>query len=248
MSGHNKWSTIKRKKGAADAKRSKIFSRISKEITIAVKEGGGTDPDMNPRLRTAIINAKGVNMPKDAINRALSKGEAGTENYSEVTFEATASGGVALYIECLTDNNLRTVSNVRSLISKRGGTLGKNGSLNYLFDRKGIFTIPIGNHNIEELELDLIDAGLEDIEEAGDHLIVTTALEDFGNMHKKLEELNIEPENQELQRIPNIRKTVDVDTAKKVLKLIEAIEDDDDVQNVFHDMEMTEEIESALEE
>lgn len=248
MSGHSKWSTIKRKKGAADAKRSKIFSRIAKEITIAVKEGGGSDPEMNPRLRSAIQNAKGVNMPKDNIQRALSKGEGGSENYFELTFEGTAQGGVAIFIECLTDNNLRTVSSVRSIFNKRGGTLGKNGSLSFLFERKGIFTIPIGNRNMEELELELIDAGLEDIEETEDHLILTTALEDFGSMQKKLEELKIEPENAELQRIPNSRKTVDVDNAKKVLKLIEMLEDDDDVQNVFHDLEMTEELEKAMEE
>jgi YebC/PmpR family DNA-binding regulatory protein len=248
MSGHNKWSTIKRKKGALDAKRSKIFSRISKEITIAVKEGGSSDPDFNPRLRTAIINAKGANMPKDAINRALSKGEAGTENYSEVTFEGTAQAGVAIFIECLTDNNLRTVSNIRSIFNKRGGTLGKNGSLSYLFERKGIFSIPVGTHNIEELELELIDAGLQEIELDEDRLILTTALEDFGNMQKKLEELKIEVESSELQRIPNTRKVVDLDSAKKLLKLVEMLEDDDDVQNVFHDLEMTDELEKALEE
>jgi YebC/PmpR family DNA-binding regulatory protein len=248
MSGHSKWSTIKRKKGAADAKRSKIFSRISKEITIAVKEGGGPDPEMNPRLRSAIINAKGANMSKDVIQRALSKGEGGAENYVEVTFEGTAQGGVALFIECLTDNNLRTVSSIRSIFNKKGGTLGKNGSLHFLFERKGIFTIPVGNHNIDELELELIDAGLEDIEETEDRLILTTALEDFGKMQKKLEELNIEAESSELQRIPNSRKVVDIDSAKKVLKLIEMLEDDDDVQNVFHDLEMTEELEKALEE
>jgi len=248
MSGHSKWSTIKRKKGAADAKRSKIFSRISKEITISVKEGGGSDPEMNPRLRSAIQNAKGANMPKDVIQRALSKGEVGTENYAEVTFEGTAQGGVALYIECLTDNNLRTVSTIRSIFNKRGGTLGKNGSLHFLFERKGIFTVPIGSHNIEELELELIDAGLEDIEETEDRLILTTALEDFGKMQKKLEELKIEAESSELQRIPNSRKVVDIDSAKKVLKLIEMLEEDDDVQNVFHDLEMTEELEKALNE
>lgn len=248
MSGHNKWSTIKRKKGAADAKRSKIFSRISKEITIAVKEGGGTDPDMNPRLRLAIQNAKGVNMPKDNIQRAISKAESGGENYQEVTFEGTGAGGVAIFVECLTDNNQRTVASVRSAFNKRGGHLGKNGSLSFLFDRKGIFNIPCGSYDIEELELELIDAGLEEVEEAEDHLIVYTALEDFGNMQKKLEELNIEPESSELQRIPNARKTVDVETAKKALKLIEMLEDDDDVQNVFHDLEMTDELEEALAE
>jgi len=248
MSGHSKWSTIKRKKGAADAKRSKIFSRISKEITIAVKEGGNTDPDMNPRLRSAIQNAKGVNMPKDVISRAISKGEGGADNYSEVTFEGTGPGGVAIFVECLTDNNQRTVASVRSVFNKRGGNLGKNGSLSFLFDRKGIFTVPSGSFDVDELELELIDAGLEEIEVAEDHVILTTALEDFGNMQKKLEELNIEPENAELQRIPNTRKVVDLDNAKKALKMIEMLEDDDDVQNVFHDLEMTEELEAALEE
>jgi YebC/PmpR family DNA-binding regulatory protein len=248
MSGHSKWSTIKRKKGAADAKRSKIFSRISKEITIAVKEGGGNDADMNPRLRLAIQNAKGVNMPKDNIQRAISKAESDSENYAEVTFEGTGPGGVAIFVECLTDNNQRTVSSVRSIFNKRGGTLGKNGSLSYLFDRKGIFNIPCEGQNIEELELELIDAGLEEVEEAEDHLIVYTAMEDFGNMQKKLEEMNIEPESSELQRIPNARKTLDLDTSKKALKLIEYLEEDDDVQNVFHDLEMTDELEAALAE
>jgi len=247
MSGHSKWSTIKRKKGAIDAKRSKIFSRISKEITIAVKDGGGSDPEMNPRLRTAVANAKGQNMPKDVIKRAIDKAEAGGENYSEVTFEGTGPGGVAIFVECLTDNNQRTVSNVRAIFTKRGGELGKNGSLSYLFDRKGVFTILKGDKDIDELELELIDAGLEEIEDADDMLILTTALEDFGNMQTKLEEMNIEAENSELQRIPNMRKELDVETSKKALKLVEFLEEDDDVQNVFHDLEMTDELEKALE-
>ncbi len=248
MSGHSKWSTIKRKKGAADAKRSKIFSRISKEITIAVKEGGGGDADMNPRLRTAIANAKGVNMPKDVIKRAIDKAETGSDNYSEVTFEGTAPGGVAIFIECLTDNNQRTVSNVRAIFTKRGGDLGKNGSLNYLFDRKGIFTIDKKDIDVEEFELELIDAGLEEIEIADDKLILTTALEDFGNMQTKLEKMNIEAENSELQRIPNIRKELDVETSIKALRLVEYLEENDDVQNVFHDLEMTDDLEKKLQE
>ncbi len=248
MSGHSKWSTIKRKKGALDAKRSKIFSRIAKEITIAVKEGGGNSPEMNPRLKSAIQNAKGANVPKDVIARAITKGEGAGENYSETTFEGTGPGGVGIFVECLTDNNQRTVSNVRSIFSKRGGTLGKNGSLSFLFDRKGIFTIAKGNLNIEEIELELIDSGLEDIETTEDHFIITTALEDFGKMQKKLEEMNIEAENAELQRIPNTTKTVDLSTAHKVLRLIEMLEDDDDVQNVFHDLEMTDELEKELQE
>ncbi len=250
MSGHSKWSTIKRKKGAADAKRSKMFSKLAKEITIAAKEGGSGDPEMNPRLRTAIANAKGVNMPKDVIQRAINKATSGTENYTEVTFEGTGPGGMAVFVECLTDNNQRTVSSVRSIFRKRGGELGKNGSLSYLFDRKGIFNIVTENlkMDIEELELELIDAGMEDMEEEDGRLIVTTAMEDFGNMQKKLEELGIEAESAELQRIPNARRELDVETAQKALKLIEALEDDDDVQNVYHDLEMTEDLEKALQE
>ena len=248
MSGHSKWSTIKRKKGAADAKRSKIFSRISKEITIAVKEGGGSDSEMNPRLRTAVANAKGVNMPKDVIQRAIAKAETSGENYAEVTFEGTVQGGVAVFVECLTDNNQRTVSNVRAIFTKRGGALGKNGSLSFLFDRKGIFNIAKGDRDIDELELELIDAGLEDIEHEDDILILTTAMEDFGNMQKKLEELEIEAESAELQRIPNVRKELDVQTAQKALRLIEYLEEEDDVQNVYHDLEMTDELEKALQE
>jgi len=248
MSGHSKWSTIKRKKGALDAKRSKILSRFAKEITVAVKEGGGNDPEMNTRLRSAIQNAKAANVPKDLIARAITKGEAAGENYVEITFEGTGPGGVAIFVECLSDNNLRTVSNIRSMFTKRGGTLGKNGSLSYLFERKGIFTIPKGNLNIDDIELELIDSGLEDIEVGDEHFIVTTALENFGQMQKKLEEMNIHPENSELQRIPNTRKSVDLGTAHRILKLIEMIEDDDDVQNVFHDLEMTEELEKDLQD
>ena len=246
MSGHSKWSTIKRKKGALDAKRSKIFSRLVKEITVAVKEGGSPDPEMNPRLRLAVSNARGANMPKDNVTRAINKAESDGSNYQEVTFEGTTPGGIGIFVECLTDNNQRTVSNVRAIFTKRGGTLGKNGSLSFLFDRKGIFSIPKNEHNIEELELELIDAGLEDMEEVEDKLILTTAMEDFGNMQKKLEELKIEADSQELQRIPNSTKTIDLDTAQKVMKIIEVFEEDDDVQNVYHDLELTDELAELL--
>ena len=143
MSGHNKWSTIKRKKGAQDAKRSKIFSRLVKEIQIAAREGGA-DPTMNPRLRLAIQNAKGANMPKDNIERAISKGSSDDTNYQEITFEGYAPHGVGIFIECLTDNKNRTVSNIRAIFTKKGGSLGTNGSLKFVFDRKGVFTIPKG--------------------------------------------------------------------------------------------------------
>lgn len=245
MSGHSKWSTIKRKKGAADSKRSKMFSRISKELTVAVKEGG-TDPDSNPRLRMAIQNAKGVNMPKDNVNRAINKGESDEANFQEVTFEGYANGGIALFVECLTDNNNRTVASIRSIFNKKGGSLGTNGSLSFLFDRKGIFTVLKEGLDMEEFELEVIDAGAEDFEELDEHVIITTALEDFGNMQKKLDEMGIEVENAELQRIPNTTTKLDVDTSKKVLRMIELFEEDDDVQNVFHNLEITEELEEAL--
>ena len=247
MSGHSKWSTIKRKKGAADAKRSKIFSRISKEITVAVKEGGSNDPESNPRLRSAVLNARGANMPKDVIQRAISKGEGAGENYEELIFEGTGPEGVAVFVECLTDNHLRTVSSIRSIFTKKGGTLGKNGSLAFLFVRKGVFTVPKERIKIDDIELELIDAGLEDLYTGDEYFTFYTALEDFGKMQKKLDSMKIMVENAELQRIPNSRKTVDLSTAHKVLRLIEMLEDDDDVQNVYHDLEMTEELEKSLE-
>ncbi|MCF8371602.1 MAG: YebC/PmpR family DNA-binding transcriptional regulator [Bacteroidales bacterium] len=245
MSGHSKWSTIKRKKGAADSKRSQMFSRISKELTVAVKEGGA-DPDSNPRLRMAIQNAKGVNMPKDNVNRAINKGESDDANFQEVTFEGYANSGIALFVECLTDNNNRTVASIRSIFNKKGGSLGTNGSLSFLFDRKGIFTVAKAGLDIEEFELNAIDAGAEDFEEQEEHVIITTALEDFGNMQKKLDEMGIEVENAELQRIPNTTTALDVETAKKVLRMIDVFEEDDDVQNVFHNLEITEELAEAL--
>ena len=242
MSGHNKWSTIKRKKGAADAKRSKAFSRIVKEIQVAVKEGGG-DESSNPRLRTTLLNAKGVNMPKVTIEKAISKAESGTQNWEEVTFEGYGPDGVAIYIECLSDNNNRTVSAIRSIFNKYNGSLGTNGSLSFIFDRKGVFTISAEQiPDLDEVELELIDGGAEDIEKVEDKYIVTTELEDFGNMQKKLEELNLSPENSELVRVPKISKPVTLHTAEKNLKIIDAFEDNEDVQNVFHDMELTDEI------
>ena len=247
MSGHNKWSTIKRKKGAIDAKRSKIFSKIIKEINIAVKESGPS-PDTNPRLRMAIQNAKGVNMPKDNISRAISKASADGSNYTETTFEGYAQGGVAVFIECLTDNNNRTVSNIRSIFNKRGGNMGTNGSLSFLFERKGVFTIPKENiTKPEDFELEVIDAGVEDIEDEGDVFMLYCPMEEFGKVQKKLEEIKIDVENAELRRIPNDMKTLDNESAQKVLKLIDEFEDDDDVQNVFHNLEVTDELMNSME-
>ncbi len=242
MSGHNKWSTIKRKKGAADAKRGKIFTKIIKEIVIAAKEGGG-DPDANARLRLAIQNAKGANMPKDNIERAIKKAVgAESVNYLETTFEGYAPHGIAVFAECLTDNNNRTVASVRSAFNKYGGNLGTNGSLSFLFDRKGTFTVKNEGVNAEEMELEMIDAGAEDFEVDDEMITITCSKEDFGSVSKKLAEMGIEPEESGLKRIPNTTKKLDIESAKKVLKFIEVLEDDDDIQNVYHNLEITDEL------
>lgn len=242
MSGHSKWSTIKRKKGALDAKRSKIFSKIIKDINIAVKESG-PDPESNPRLRLAISNAKGANMPKDNVARAINKAsDKDAASFTETTYEGYAPNGIAVYIECTTDNVQRTVANVRSYFNKFGGSLGTNGSLSFLFDRKGIFTVPKADIDQDTFEMELIDAGAEDIELEDEFFTVTTAMEDFGSMMKKLEELGIEPESASLQRIPKEAVKLDADSARKVMKLIDMFEDDDDVQNVYHNLEISEEL------
>lgn len=247
MSGHSKWSTIKRKKGAADAKRGKVFSRIVKEISIAVKEGG-SDPEANPRLRLAINNAKGVNMPKDNIERAINKAEGEGEALQEASFEGYLPNGIAVFIECLTDNNNRTVSSIRSIFNKRGGNLGTNGSLSFLFDRKGVITVQKGNLDPDEFQLEIIDAGVEDFEVEDDRFVITTAMEDFASVQKAVEEMGVEIENAELQRIPNDTKTLDKDEAIKILKIVEEFEEDDDVQNVFHNLEITDDVMAEMEE
>lgn len=245
MSGHNKWSKIKRQKGATDAKRSKAFSRILKEVTVAVKESG-PDPDGNPRLRLLMQNAKGVNMPKDTLMRAISKAsDKDSAALQELTFECYAPHGIALFIECLTDNNMRSVANVRSIMNKFGGTLGTNGSLGFIFDRKGVFQIKRNaiSMDLEELEMELIDAGLEEMEPDEEEVTLYTAMEDFGTMVKKLEDLKIELESAELQRIPNNTKSIDEESMRKVLKIVDLLEEDDDVQAVYHDMEIPEDFE-----
>ncbi len=247
MSGHSKWSTIKRKKGALDAKRSKIFSKLSKEITVAAKTGG-PDIDSNAWLRLAVQNAKGQNMSKDVIERAINKAEKDVSNFEEMTFEGYGPGGVAIFVECLSDNNNRTVGNVRSAFVKHNGHLGTNGSVAYLFETKGIFEVPVSEKTRDEVfELEMIEAGAEEIEESEGFIEITSAMEDFGNLSKKLEELGIEPGDQRLQRIPVTSTALEVEEAKKVLRLVERLEEDDDVRNVYHNLEITPELESALE-
>ena len=232
MSGHSKWSTIKRKKGAIDAKRGKIFTKIIKEIIIAAKEGG-SDPEANARLRLAVQNAKGANMPKDNIERAIKKATGSdAESFIETTFEGYASNGIAVFVECLTDNNNRTVAAVRSAFNKHGGNLGTNGSLSFLFERKGVFTLKNEGLSLDDIELEMIDAGAEDFEIDGDTISVTCSKEDFGSVNRKLNDLGIEPDEAVLKRIPNDTKKLDLESAKKVLRLIDTLEDDDDVQYV----------------
>lgn len=247
MSGHSKWSKIKRAKGANDAKRSKMFSRIIKEITVAVKESG-PDPEANPRLRLAINNAKGVNMPKDNVERAISKADKEGDNLEEMSFEGYAPNGVAVFVDCLSDNKQRTVAKVRAVFTKYNGNLGTNGSLSFLFDTKGVFTIALTeNIDMDEFELEIIDAGAEDIEVDESVITITCAKEDFGHVQKKLDSMGIEIENAGLQRIPNDTKTLDVDTSLKILKMIDAFEDEDDVQNVYHNLELTDEVIASME-
>lgn len=214
----------------------KAFTRIGKEIAIAVKQGG-PNPDYNPRLRLAIQNAKGANMPKDridaAIRRASSKDE---KDYQEITYEGYGPHGVALVIEAATDNPTRTVANIRMYFNKYNGSLGKTGSLDFLFEKKGVFKIAKGDFNIEELELELIDHGLEDLAVDENEIYIYTAFNDFGTMSKALEERKLNVISAEKQRIPNSYIDVPESQQKEVLELIESLEQDDDVQQVYHNM------------
>jgi len=248
MAGHSKWANIKHRKGAQDAKRAKVFTRLIKELTVASKEGG-PDADTNPRLRTAIQNAKGANMPKDTIEKAINKGQGGdADNYQEVSYEGYGPGGIAIYVEATTDNINRTVSNVRAIFTKVGGSLGKNGSIDFMFDRKGVFALDSETVTMdsEEFEMELIDGGAEDVENEEGIIMVYTSFEDFGAMQKKLDELGIEPKSSELQRIPLNSTEVDIDTARKVLNMVDKFEEDDDVNQVFHNLAMTDELEKEL--
>lgn len=251
MAGHSKWSTIKRKKGALDAKRSKQFSRVLKEIAVAVKEGGSGDPDANPALRNAIVNAKGINLPKDNIERAIKKASgADADHFDEISFEGYGPNGIAFFIECTTDNTNRTVANIRSIFNKNNGTLGTNGSLAFLFERKGVFTLDREAIaiDLDELELELIESGLDSIDsDSEDVITIYTEFNDFGTMATALENLKLEVKSTSLERIPLNTVELPVDQAKKILELEEKFEDDDDVQNVFHNLEITDELVDAME-
>tara|TARA_B110000438_G_scaffold51024_1_gene51456 strand:+ start:1823 stop:2569 length:747 start_codon:yes stop_codon:yes gene_type:complete len=232
------------------SKMAKTFTRIGKDIVIAVKDGGAS-PETNSRLRQVMQNAKTANMPKDNVLRAIKKASSNdTANYEEVSLEGYAVNGVAIFVDCATNNNNRTVADVRSYFSKCDGTLGTNGSLEFIFNRKGVFTIDPNQITIstEDLEMELIDGGLEELEIDEEAITVYCDFLDFSNMQKKIEELQIEVTNSELQRIPTNTKKITVEQSKKVLKLLDFLEENEDVQQVFHNMELTEEILKTMEE
>ncbi|MCU0330868.1 MAG: YebC/PmpR family DNA-binding transcriptional regulator [Candidatus Kapabacteria bacterium] len=218
------------------ANMSRVFTRLGREISIAVKTGG-PDPETNPRLRAAVQNAKAANMPKDNVENAIKKA-AGKDaaELAEVNFEGYAPHGVAVWVETATDNNTRTVANIRSYFNKAGGSLGTSGSLEFIFERKGVFVIPIAGVVMDDLEMMLIEHGAEDIRAGEGDVTVYTSFTDFAPMQKALEQGNIKVETAELRRIPNNTVTLTDDQAEDVIKLIERIEEDDDVQNVFHNM------------
>lgn len=252
MAGHSKWANIKHRKGAQDKRRSKLFTKVIKEIAVAIKENNNNgDPDTNPALRNALLNARGVNMPKDNVERAIKKATgADADNYDQLSFEGYGPHGIAFFIECMTNNTNRTVANIRSIFNKNNGTLGTNGSLEFLFERNGVFTIEKERltWDIDELQLELIEAGAVSFEDEDDIFIVYSEFSEFGNMSAKLDSLKIEVQNAELQRIPLDTKVLEIEQAKDILKLIEAFEDDDDVQNIFHNLELTDELMEVLAE
>lgn len=243
MSGHSKWSTIKRKKGAADAKRGQIFSRLSKEITLAAKNGGG-DPDMNPKLRTVLLKARAENMPIDNTERAIKKGTGELPGvvYEEFVYEGYAPHGVAVIVEVTTDNKNRAASDVRSTFSKNGGNLGGAGAVSFMFQRTGQFIISKDKTNEEALMDIVLEAGAEDLKVEEEYFEVLAPLTEFDSVSQALSQAEIEPDNAELAYLPeNLTPITSAEDAKQVLRIIDALDDLDDVQNVFHNADIPDE-------
>lgn len=234
MSGHSKWATIKRKKAVLDAKRGKLFTKIIKELTVAAKMGGG-DPDANPRLRLVVDNAKAANMPAENIERAIKKatGELEGVSYYEMTYEGYGPGGIAILVESLTDNKNRTVAEIRHLFSKYGGSLGESGSVAWMFERKGIITIEKQNKSEDEMFELAIEAGADDLQTEDTFFEVTTSVENFEQVRKKLIEAKLNITNASLQWVAKNLIGITGETAEKAMKIIEALEDSDEVQNVY---------------
>jgi YebC/PmpR family DNA-binding regulatory protein len=244
MSGHSKWATIKHKKGAADAKRGKIFTKIIKEITVAARMGGG-DEDANPRLRTVVLKAKAANMPKDNIERAIKKGTGDLDGveYVELSYEAYAPGGVGLIIEALTDNKNRTAADVRTILSKSGGELAASGAVSYMFNRKGLIIYNTENIDFDSLFEAALEAGAEDVAEDGDYIEVFTEPGDFANILEGLQEAGFEQESAEVSLIAENRVSLVNEKTAKVLRLIDRLEDNDDVQSVASNLDIPDDFE-----
>lgn len=244
MSGHSKWSTIKHKKGAKDAKRGQLFAKLVKVIEVAAREGGG-DPAGNVSLANAIDKARAASVPNDNIDRAIKRGIGDVEgaHYEEMYYEGYAPGGVALYVQILTDNRNRASSDVRSGFSRNGGNLGEPGSVSYLFEQKGYLLVAGGE---DEVMLVALDAGAEDIQESDGLFEITCAASDFNAVKRALEEAGLEVETAEVTQLPSITVPVDERTAPKVLRLIDALEDLDDVQNVYSNFDIADEVMASL--
>jgi len=248
VSGHSKWSTIKRKKGAFDAKRGKIFTRLIKEITVAARMGGG-DPDANPRLRSAILSAKTENMPKDNIDRAIKKGTGELEGavYEEITYEGYGPGGVAILVDCMTDNKNRSVADIRHYFSKSGGNLGEFGCVSWMFAKKGTILVDKETIGEEELMGMALDAGAEDVVEEDNTYQVVTLPEDFETVREALEQAGVQFLEASVSMVPKtIVEISEEKTARQILKLLESLEDHDDVQNVFANFDIPDEIMEAV--
>jgi YebC/PmpR family DNA-binding regulatory protein len=242
MSGHSKWSTIKRKKGAADAKRGKIFTKLIREIATAARMGGG-DPDSNPRLRLACDKARSANMPKDNIERAIAKGTGAGEGdaYEEVVYEGYGPGGVAVYIETLTDNKNRTVGDVRHILTKHGGNLGATGCVSYLFEKKGVLSFARERVDADRLLDVALEAGADDVAEDGDQLAVIVAPTGFESLKRELLAAGFEPEQAGIEMEPTSTVAVGGSAAESMLRLADALDDLDDVQQVFANFDISDE-------
>lgn len=247
MSGHSKWSTIKHKKGAADAKRGKIFTKLIKEITVAARLGGG-DPNSNPRLRTAIAGAKEQNMPQDNINRAIKKGTGELEgsSYEEVTYEGYGPGGVAILIEAMTDNRNRTVGEIRAILSKNGGNMGENGCVSWIFEKKGLIIVKDDAMDEDALLELALEAGAEDMQNTGGQFEITTSIENFETVHETLKEKNVPLEYAEVTAIPSNTVPVDETNGRAVLKLMELLDDHDDVQKAYSNFDIPDEVMASI--
>lgn len=241
MSGHSKWHSIKHKKGAADAKRGKIFTRLIREITVAARTGGG-DPDMNPRLRKAVSDAKAANMPNDNIERGIKRGTGELEgvDYEEITYEAYGPGGVAVLIETMTDNRNRTVAELRHLLSKNNGNLGEAGSVSWMFDRKGYLVVDKGQKSEEELLEIALEAGAEDLKDDEGNFEIFSDQETFEDVKKAIQDSGVATEVAEISMIPQNFIKLEGGDAQQMLKLYEAIDDHDDVQNVYANFDIDE--------